>query len=230
MEFSEISVQIYFARYGHSISDRLLHEYLEMIPAKIRVSIERYQRWQDRQATLFGKLLLLKALQTQSQATYLNKFHSMKVSRFGKPFIEGGPEFSISHSQDIVVVALTQSNAIGIDIEKIHPVDKNDFIKELPEVAAFYNNHAPDQANHLFFDCWTKKESVLKALGKGLLVPLKEVVLKEDQACVDKVTWFIKRLSIDEHYSCHIATQRPLEQFTVVFVNLLNGYYNLNDI
>ncbi len=216
--------QIYFARCGTAISDSHLDDYLEMMPSGIRSSIERYRRWQDRQATLFGKVLLLKALQIQFQDTWLRKFQSLELSEFGKPFIEGWPEFNISHSGDIVVLALTQHHAIGIDIEKICPVDKDDFVKELPEIISFYENHETDQANHLFFECWTKKEAVLKGVGKGLLVPLKEVVLNGDQAIIDNSIWFVKKLQIDDGYCCHVATQNPLDQFIVECVNLMNGY------
>ena len=144
--------QIYAARCGHAISDSLYDHYLEMMPSGIRSSIERYRRWQDRQATLFGKVLLLKALQQQFHDTGLRKFQSLELSDFGKPFIEGGPEFNISHSEDIVVLALTQHQGIGIDIEKIRPVDKDDFAGELPEIISFYENHEAEQANHLFFE------------------------------------------------------------------------------
>ena len=216
--------QIYFARFGTSISDSLLDAYLEMMPSGIRSTIERYKRWQDRQATLFGKLLLLKALQQQFHDAGLSKFQSMALSEFGKPFIKGGPEFNISHSQDIVVVALTDNEAIGIDIEKIHPVDKDDFVCELPEIISFFETHEADKATHLFFECWTKKEAVLKGFGKGLLVPLKDVLLKGDQACIDNRSWFIKEVPIGEGYCCHVATQKPLEHVTVESVDLMTGF------
>ncbi len=215
--------QIYAARCGHAISDSLYDHYLEMMPSGIRSSIERYRRWQDRQATLFGKVLLLKALQQQFHDTGLRKFQSLELSDFGKPFIEGGPEFNISHSEDIVVLALTQHQGIGIDIEKIRPVDKDDFAGEIPEIISFYENHEAEQANHLFFECWTKKEAVLKGFGKGLLVPLKDVVLTGDQAIIDNSIWFIRQVTIDEGYSCHIAAQMPLEQVTVECLDLMDG-------
>ena len=222
------SAQVYFAHYGAAISDRVLCDYLEMMPSAIRSSIERYKRWQDRQATLFGKLLLLKALQLQCKDAGLRKFRSLKLSQFGKPFINGGPEFNISHSEDIVVVALAHKAAIGIDIEKIRPIDKVDFSLELPEIISLYENYDADVASHLFFDCWTKKEAVLKAFGKGLLVPLKDVVLTEGHACINNTTWFVQKLSIDKGYCCHVASEKPLEHVRIECVDLMTGLYNLS--
>ena len=56
------SLQVYFARSGNAVCAGREQEYLALMPPAIRASIMRYKRWQDRQATLFGKLLLLKAL------------------------------------------------------------------------------------------------------------------------------------------------------------------------
>ena len=220
----EISVQVYFARYGSLLSERLFGEYLALIPARICSSILRYRRFEDRQATLFGKLLLLRALQNNFHDNGVDKFHSLQVSQYGKPFIEGGPEFNISHSENIVVLAFAGNQPVGIDIEKIRSMDMNDFSKELPETAALYEHYDADRANQLFFDCWTKKEAVLKARGKGLLAPLQQVALNDDSALFENKIWFIKKLLIEEGYCCHVATHMPLEQFTVDYVNLIAGF------
>ena len=215
--------QIYFARYGSILSEKLFCEYLTLIPAGMCSSILKYHRLEDRQATLFGKLLLLKALQNNYPDSWFDKFHSLQVSPYGKPFIEGGPEFNISHSDNIVVLALAGNHPIGIDIEKIRCIDINDFSKELPETAILYDQYDVDEANHLFFDCWTKKEAVLKAKGTGLSAPLKQVVLNNGSAFFDNTTWFIKKLLIDNDYCCHMAAHKQLEECSVVCVDLMNG-------
>ncbi len=221
---TEIRVQIYFARYGYTLSERLFKEYLALIPAGICSSILRYNRFEDRQATLFGKLLLLRALQNNFPDNWFDKFHSLKVSQYGKPFIEGGPEFNISHSEHIVILALAGNQPIGIDIEKIRLIDINDFSKELPEVATLYEHYEADQANLLFFDCWTQKEAVLKANGKGLAAPLKQVILNAESAFFDNTRWIIKKLLIDENYCCHVAAHKHLEEYSVECVDLMNGF------
>lgn len=194
-----------------------------MMPARIRASILRYKRWQDRQATLFGKMLLLRALRTQFPDAGMQKFQLLEAAHYGKPFIPGGPEFNISHSGDLVVVAVTQHGAVGIDVEKIHGVNVEDFSRYVPEVANLHENHDADQVNTLFFECWTQKEAVLKGSGKGLLEPLEQVALKEGVALFYEDTWFIKKLLIDDAYCCHVATDLPLEHVAVEYVNLMNG-------
>jgi 4'-phosphopantetheinyl transferase len=223
---SLISPQVYFARSGSAVSGSLEHEYLAMMTPGVRASILRYKRWQDRQATLFGKLLLLRDLQIKFHDTGMQKFQSLEVTRFGKPFISGGPEFNISHSGDIVVLAVIQSGAVGVDIEKIRDVNIEDFSRYLPEVANLHEKYDACHVNNFFFDCWTQKEAVLKGYGKGLLTPLDQVAIdKKGTALLYETTWFIKKLLIDEGYCCHVATDRLPEQVAVERVNLMNGVF-----
>jgi 4'-phosphopantetheinyl transferase len=220
---SGISLQIYFARSGSAVSGGLEQEYLAMMPPGICASILRYKRWQDRQATLFGKLLLLRALRITFHDTGMHKFQSLEVPQYGKPFIPGGPDFNISHSGEMVVLAVTQSGAVGIDIEKIRAVNIEDFSRYVPEVANLNEKYDVDHVNNLFFDCWTQKEAVLKGYGKGLLAPLEQVAIKEGTARFYETTWFIKKLLIDEGYCCHAATDKLLEHVAFERVNLMNG-------
>lgn len=222
---SGINLQIYIASYEQAVSAVLEQEYLAMMPAKLRASIARYKRWQDRQATLFGKVLLLKALRKIFHDDWMQKFQSLEVSRDGKPFIHGGPEFNISHSEGMVVVAVTRQGAIGIDVEKIRAINIGDFSKYVPEVANLHENNSAEQATILFFDCWTRKEAVLKGCGTGLLAPLEQVVLKENTALFRDTTWFLKKLSLDERYCCHVATEQPLEHVALDYVNLMNDEF-----
>ena len=219
---SGINMQIYVASYEHAVSETLEQKYLAMMPAKLCASIARYKRWQDRQATLFGKLLLLRALQQIFHDDGMQKFQSLEISHHGKPFIQGGPEFNISHSEGMVVVAVTRQGAIGIDVEKIRAIDISDFCQYVPEVANLHENNTSEQVNVLFFDCWTRKEAVLKGCGKGLLAPLDQVVLKENTALFCDTTWFLEKQLLDEKYCCYVATDQPLEHVAIEYVNLMN--------
>jgi 4'-phosphopantetheinyl transferase len=224
-KLSGINLQIYIASYENAVSAVLEQQYLAMMPTKLCASMARYKRWQDRQATLFGKLLLLKALRKIFHDDWMHKLQSLEVSRHGKPFIHGGPEFNISHSEGMVVVAVTRQKAIGIDIEKIRAINISDFSHYLPEVATLHKNNTAEQANILFFDCWTRKEAVLKGCGKGLLAPLEHVVLKDDTALYCDTTWFLKKLLLDEQYCCHVATAQPPEHVAIEYVNLMNDEF-----
>lgn len=91
---------------------------------------------------------------------------TFKRTQKGKPYTESvDVEFSISHSGDIVVCAVSD-NPVGIDIEKIREVNLN-VAKRL---------FTPDEQEYIFeknskqrfFEVWTKKEAYVKLLGLGI--------------------------------------------------------------
>lgn len=107
----------------------------------------------------------------------------------GKPFLTSSPEdvrFNISHTSDRALIAVTHGREIGIDIEKHRPLRamelaENFFAHE--EVVQLRAMSATDQ-HEAFFRCWTRKEALVKALGKGLGVALNkfEVSVHPSQA------------------------------------------------
>lgn len=84
----------------------------------------------------------------------------------GKPFLKEGPFFNITHSHDIIVLALSFQTPIGIDIEKINThiqfkkIIKNFFSKEDQEIVG--------DSLEKFYELWTQKESFIKLIGKSI--------------------------------------------------------------
>lgn len=113
-------------------------------------------------------------------------------SEFGKPAVPTAQNpaslaFNVSHSEDLCVLAVSRLQPLGIDVERI----RTDFGGE--EVAQA--NFAPAEFSELlslpedvrpqaFFNCWTRKEAYVKALGAGLQIPLDsfEVSLRPGEA------------------------------------------------
>ena len=97
---------------------------------------------------------------------------------FGKPFLvhHDWLRFNLSHSNDIVLIALANEHEVGIDVEYIrYDID----VLELAGHAFSDNEMAalrtvpPHLLRRAFFACWTRKEAYLKATGQGLAIPLK---------------------------------------------------------
>lgn len=101
-------------------------------------------------------------------------------NRFGKPFVDATsgsrrPEFNLSHAGRMVLVGICGGGRIGIDVEEIRPMEDLLSIAEShygPEEYAFLLAQPPGQLERAFFRCWTRKEAYVKALGKGLSIPL----------------------------------------------------------
>jgi 4'-phosphopantetheinyl transferase len=101
----------------------------------------------------------------------------------GKPRLDNASRtidlrFSLSHSHDIVLLALAEGREVGVDIERERPdldilgiaerffaTEEFRVLRDLPEGAR----------QSAFFQLWTRKEAVLKATGKGLTGGLKQV-------------------------------------------------------
>ena len=85
----------------------------------------------------------------------------------GKPFMPGGPEFSLSHAGDFIGIYISD-DVVGLDIESISRCE----LSLIP--AAFTQEEAntiTDQATFAF--AWTRKEAVTKCLGRGIESPAK---------------------------------------------------------
>jgi 4'-phosphopantetheinyl transferase len=96
----------------------------------------------------------------------------------GKPYLAGpGPAFSLSHAGDHTIVALSDSHAVGADIEALHRLPADDTaLADLvtlcctpSEAEALLGQ--PDQRRR-FLRFWTAKEARMKLTGEGMsLVP-----------------------------------------------------------
>lgn len=98
----------------------------------------------------------------------------------GKPALAGrfggvDLRFNIAHSGDIVVYAFATGGEIGVDVEAVRAVPDSDAIAARffsSSERAAYQALRPRERPMGFFNCWTRKEAFLKALGAGLSQPL----------------------------------------------------------
>jgi 4'-phosphopantetheinyl transferase len=98
----------------------------------------------------------------------------------GKPALArrcagSGLRFNVSHADDVTVYAFSPGREIGIDIESVR------VIPDAEDIAARFFSHRESEAYLAldprdrplgFFNCWTRKEAFIKALGDGLSYPL----------------------------------------------------------
>lgn len=115
-------------------------------------------------------------------ATYLDclpKEMRFSYSEHNKPALSDDTRhnlyFNLSHSENHVLVAISKSTPLGIDIEAI---------KLIPDMVSVAQRHFSSQeqkslfqlpANRqtrAFYRCWTRKEAIIKADGRGLAIPL----------------------------------------------------------
>ncbi len=142
----------------------------------------------------------------------------------GQPFLEDGSRegvrFSVSHSGGLALIALTQGQPIGVDVERIREnadlagLAERFFAAE--ERDALYAQEAGDR-RAWFFQQWTAKEAVLKAVGLGLTGGLASIVVRADGAglavirsrlaAVEPRAWTLAPLAVPDGYVATLAVR-----------------------
>ncbi len=105
------------------------------------------------------------------------------VGQYGKPTLKqtGGFQvihFNSSHSDNLALMAFAVDRPLGVDVERIRPLtDLQAMLKRCfsPEDQAEIQALPPQQQWLGFFNGFSRKEALLKALGIGLSVPLDRV-------------------------------------------------------
>jgi 4'-phosphopantetheinyl transferase len=103
-----------------------------------------------------------------------------KYGQHGKPSLparSGGPDvrFNMSRSSEVGLLALQRDFDVGVDIEHVRPypvaldiaerffaVEENTRLRALPRA----------EVDAAFFSYWTRKEAIVKAMGRGLTQPI----------------------------------------------------------
>lgn len=116
---------------------------LERLPYAYRLELERRDA-AARSASLQGLVLLAEGIRRLREAAFDPS--RLRIPEGGKPSLEGGPHFSVSHSATRVAVALGERCDLGLDIEDVgtHGRGRGALVR------------------------WTAVEAVLKACGAGL--------------------------------------------------------------
>ena len=105
----------------------------------------------------------------------------------GKPALANiaGWQFNVSHSRDMAAIAISRHDAVGIDLELIDAAFPRTQVApdvlapdEIRDLAAL---PAEEQAAY-FFQLWTLKEALLKAVGCGLSLDPRTIRIRLDQA------------------------------------------------
>lgn len=167
-----------------------------------------------------------------------NKDIHFEYNEFGKPRLKNQTHrhFNISHSGQWVVVAL-DNGPIGVDIEKIQPMD-------LSICERFFSCAETDQILSqpqsmrmgYFYKFWTLKESYIKATGKGLSTPLHSFsfdLSKEKvslQTSAKDEAWFFKLFDNLPDYQLAVCCSHENIQDRVELVSISELFDQLHQL
>ncbi|WP_155593735.1 4'-phosphopantetheinyl transferase family protein [Lysinibacillus cavernae] len=156
-------IQLFALPLGEQLTPSEWEALISVLPSDTLRKIKQYKLWQDCQRALLGSTLIRWALLPYCAEVLLHMTHD----EYGRPSIAGHPhwqgDFNLSHSGDWIVLAVTTTGRIGIDIEEIKPVNKEIIHYALSEAELQLVSHQP---LHVFYELWTLKEACFKT---GLL-------------------------------------------------------------
>ncbi len=158
-----------------------------------------------------------------------NEIH-FTYSKYQKPSLlkpKTNLHFNVSHSGERVLIGFTEDSVLGVDIELIK------YTEELTDVARrfFSDNEVSDfltlsgeDQSIGFFNCWTRKEAFIKAVGQGLSFPLKEFdvsLLPAKEARLlsthfnlkEKDKWSLFDIPMDGPYKAALALPKNVSGF-----------------
>lgn len=142
---------------------------------------------------------------------------------YGKPFLPGGPPFSLSHGGDLVVLAVgKEGTELGVDVEKIdrpwrEAVARRLFTKEEQLWLC--------GSSERFFRLWTRKEAVLKCCGSGFSRFAVFSVL-HDRCRVDGIDCRLNTLTAKGHcISLAVAGGQETANICMINVQILLDYF-----
>lgn len=212
-------IDILFTSFKKPFEPGLYSEYLSLLPVELRERNERFIRWRDRHSHLIGKLLLIEAFKLHGIEKDI--WQKIEYNTYKRPCLTiDNFDFNISHSGDYVVCAIGENTRLGIDIEQHKKTDIHNFRKvmTLEQWEVINNAEYPIEE---FYRFWTIKESVIKADGRGFVIPLDKLEVFNNTVFYEDKTWFIKELKIDNDCSASLAMSK-LKHFEFHEINFCN--------
>ncbi len=198
-------VRIFHTRVDEEIAPRQMQQYLALITPAMQDTVTNYHNWRDRQSALFGKLLLRIGL--HSFGIDPGNLSQILWNDFGRPFLHQGANFNLSHSGNQVVCAVSLDTRLGIDIEQVRQVDLTEFHSTMT-TRQWKEIYASGNPIKEFFRLWALKESVIKADGRGLSIPLASLETG-NPIKYENNSWYLTPVDSPEGYAAFLSSDLP---------------------
>lgn len=174
MTLDQDEIHLWFCHDEKIVDNALLQQYYDTLNEPEKEKTNRFQFEKDRNQYLITRALLRHAL-----SLYVNEIAPEQwefiSNEHGKPSISDPLpqplQFNLSHTDGMIVLAITRNKEIGIDVEsqlkRRKSLEVADRFFSPPEIADLKSLPKAQQVDR-FYDLWTLKEAYLKARGLGL--------------------------------------------------------------
>jgi 4'-phosphopantetheinyl transferase len=194
---------------------------------------ERFHRPSDRRRFIAGRGILRKII--SAYLTLAPAKVRFVYTEYGIPFVSddqnrGALGFNLSHSNGMALYAVARGRRVGVDIEYM----QEDFAT-LEVAERFFSKNefealksvSSDHRTKAFFNCWSRKEAYIKAIGMGVSYPLEgftvslapgaaPALLRVDADATEASRWKMYKLDAAKGYAAALIIENPpvsLRQF-----------------
>lgn len=189
-------VTVHWGHLDHCDADRF--EPLLAAEERDRAAAFRFARDRDRYVIARGLLRCLLGERLDEDPTRIR----FAYGGHGKPRLahDSGPRFNLSHSHDVVAIAICERREVGVDVEArrdrlhIESIARR-FLP--PQVVSEMERPGTDRSNE-FFRAWVRQEAYAKGQGAGL-----ELVGDEPGG------WSIADLELVDGFAAAVAVEGP---------------------
>ena len=152
--------------------DQRVHELVEILSEEERIRAASLYSVEHRKRFVIGRGMLRTVLGSylKTKPSQLELYYDSN----GKPHLredvtdKHALQFSLAHSHDLALCAVTLNRSLGIDLECVHDIPNIE-----RAVNTFFSKQEADMIRMLpksqklkaFYDAWTRKEAYVKAIG-----------------------------------------------------------------
>ncbi len=129
---------------------------------------------------------------------------ALQAGEHGKPrLLSGALQFNVAHSHGVILIALAGTGEVGVDVEfmdagvELMDVARGSF--NARELARIEGALTLDDRLREFYLCWTRREAVTKADGRGLTVAPEEFPEAERR-------FFVRGMDVGRQHVAAVAT------------------------
>lgn len=129
-------------------------------------------------------------------------------------------QFNMSHSDNMAIYAITLNHKVGIDIEKVQATFNQAVAERFfsKQEYTYLIQQPENEQLATFYRIWSRKEAIIKAVGKGLSIPLSSfsvaVTAVSETISLEGETWSVTPLFIHPDYQSALASNQLIKKIS----------------
>ncbi len=204
-------IEVYAVNLKNKLSQDIYHQLFCQVSEEKQERIKKFRRIEDAQRSLISDVLVRRIITNKLRLK--NEDIVFEYNEYGKPALkqQQGCSFNTSHAGDWIVCAVHEL-PVGIDVEHIQPIEF-DIAKRFFSHEEYQELMQKEESQRLsyFYELWTLKEAYIKAVGKGLSIPLDSFCFHINSAKIifnskeDTRNYSFKQYKIDPDYKMAVC-------------------------